>query len=68
MPCASVRSAGANSWIVSSVLMTLRNTVQSPLPKGMGTRLPSFVLSWSNITSERKTRILPASISFMSAS
>ena len=48
--------------------MTIRNTVQSPLPKGMGTRLPSFVLSWSNITSERKTRILPASISFMSAS
>lgn len=37
---ASVRGAGANSVIVSSLLITLRNTVQSPLPKGMGTRLP----------------------------
>ena len=62
-----MRSAGANSWIVSSVDMTFLNTVQSPLPKGMGTRLPSAVLSWSNITSDRKTRIFPASTSFMSA-
>lgn len=57
---ASVCSAGANSWIVSSVLITLRNTVQSPLPKGMGTRLPDVSFFWSNITSERNTHILPA--------
>ncbi len=34
----SVLSAGANSWIVSSVLMTFLNTVQSALPNGMDTR------------------------------
>lgn len=32
---AAARSADANSWIMPSVLMTLRNTAQSALPKGM---------------------------------
>ncbi|WP_419052813.1 hypothetical protein [Collinsella stercoris] len=66
--CASVRSVGANSCIVSSVLMTFLNTVQSWRPKGMETRPPLPSRSTSNITSERNTRILPLSISLIIAS
>ena len=66
--CASVLSVGANSWIVSSVLMTLRNTVQSALPKGMATREPLPSRSTSNITSDRNTLIFPLSISLIIAS
>ena len=40
--CEEVRSAGANSWIVSSVDMTLRNTVQSDFPNGMEMVLSLF--------------------------
>ena len=65
--CEEVRSAGANSWIVSSVDMTLRKTVQSDLPKGMEMVL-SPLFSRSNSTSERNTRILETSISETSAS
>lgn len=61
-------SAGANSWTMSSVLMTFLNTVQSFLPNGMETRLPLPSVPLSNITSLRNTRILPASISPTSAS
>lgn len=61
--CASVRSVGANSWIVSSVDMTFLNTVQSWRPKGMETLPPFPSRSTSNITSERNTRILPLSVS-----
>ena len=53
--------------MVPSVLMTLRNTVQSPLPKGMGARLPSAVLEVSNITSERNTFIFDTPTSFIEA-
>ena len=66
--CASVLSVGANSWIVSSVLMTFLNTVQSALPKGMDTRPPLPSRSTSNITSLKKTRIFPLSISDIIAS
>lgn len=66
--CASVRSVGANSLIVSSVLMTFRNTVQSALPNGIDTRPPLPSRSVSNITSERNTRIFPLSISLIIAS
>lgn len=66
--CASVRSVGTNSWMVSSVLMTLLNTVQSWRPNGMETRPPLPSRSVSNITSERNTRIFPLSISLIIAS
>ena len=63
-----MRRVGANSWIVSSVLMTFLNTVQSWRPKGMETRPPLPSRSVSNITSERNTRIFPLSISDIIAS
>lgn len=66
--CASVRSVGASSWIVSSVLMTFQNTVQSCRPKEIDTHPPFPSRSTSNITSERNTRILPLSISLIIAS
>ena len=53
--------------MVSSVLMTLRNTVQSCRPKGMEMVLSPFV-SRSKSTSERNTRILETSTSFTRAS
>ena len=66
--CASVRKAGANSCIVSSVDITFLNTVQSPLPNGIDTSAPLPSRSTSNITSERNTRIFPLSISLIIAS
>ena len=48
--------------------MTFLNTVQSALPKGMDTRPPLPSRSTSNITSLKKTRIFPLSISDIIAS
>ena len=53
---------------MSSVLITLRKTVQSDLPKGMETRLPLPSDSLSKRTSERKMRIFETSTSLIRAS
>lgn len=52
--CEAVRSAGANSWIVSSVDITLRKTVQPCFPRGMEMTL-SPLFSLSKRTSLKKT-------------
>lgn len=54
--------------MVSSVLMTLRKTVQLPFLNGMGILFPFEFFCWLNMTSERKTLIFPASISLIRAS
>ena len=58
--CELVRNAGANSCSTSSVLMTVRKIVQSPLPNGIGVFLP-LLSPWPNVLSHQSATNLAAS-------